>query len=104
MSSKLEQIFCVSMLTRISTGVSQSSLSKSYMGKAGSDAGADRACVLSLTADSPKHTGREWPALRVQWDLSLRGLVDSTNGDIFSSKAFLAQRNEPRLGSILKRY
>ena len=54
------------------------------------------ACVLTLL-NAP-----EWPALRAQSDLSLKGLVEGTYGDIFPSKAFLAKRNAPRLGSILK--
>ena len=48
-----------------------------------------RACVLTL------RNAPEWPALRVQSDLSLKGLVESTYGDIFPSQAFLAQRNAP---------
>jgi hypothetical protein len=36
-----------------------------------------RACVLTL------RNAPEWPALRVQLDLSLKGLVESTYGDIF---------------------
>jgi len=56
-----------------------------------------RACVLTL------RNAPEWPALRGQLDLSLRELVESTYGDIFPPRAFLAQRNAPRLGSILKR-
>ena len=56
-----------------------------------------RACVLTV------RNAPEWPALRVQLDLSLKGLVESTYGDIFPAKAFLAQRNAPPLGSILKR-
>ena len=34
---------------------------------------------------------------------SRRALVESTFGDIFPPKVFLAQSNSPRLGSILKR-
>ena len=59
-----------------------------------------RSCVLTLRNAS------EWPALRLQSDLSLKGLMESTHGDIFPdfpSKAFLAQRKAPRLGSIFKR-
>ena len=55
-----------------------------------------RACVLTL------RNAPEWPALRVQLDLSLKELVESTYGDIFPPRAFLAQCNAPRLGSILK--
>ena len=54
-----------------------------------------RACVLTL------RNALEWPVLWVQLDLSLKGLAESTYGDIFPSKTFLAQRNAPRLGSIL---
>ena len=96
------------MLKRISTGVSQSSdTQQSFVGKAGSDAAAEgkgarqpvfetyRVCVLNL----PNAT--EWPALtrRVQMDLSVKGLVESTYVDIFPSKVFLAQCNSPRLDS-----
>ena len=49
----------------------------------------DRACLLTL------RNAQEWPALRIQMDLNLKGLVESTNGDIFPSKVFLAQRNAP---------
>ena len=56
-----------------------------------------RACVLTL------RNAPEWPALRVRLDLSLKELVESTYGDIFPPRAFLAQCNAPRLGSILKR-
>ena len=57
-----------------------------------------RACHGVLTL----RNAPEWPALRVQLDLSLRQLVESTYGDIFPPRAFLAQRNAPLLGSILK--
>ena len=50
-----------------------------------------RACVLTLR-NAQECQG---PALRVQLDLSLKGLVESTYGDIFPAKAFLAQRNAP---------
>ena len=54
-----------------------------------------RVCVLNLT------NATEWPALtrRVQMDLSVKGLVESTYVDIFPSKVFLAQCNSPRLDS-----
>jgi len=57
-----------------------------------------RACVLTL------RNAPEWPALRERLDLSLRTLTEeSTFGDIFPQRAFLAQSSAPRLGSILKR-
>jgi hypothetical protein len=55
-----------------------------------------RACVLTL------RNAPEWPALKSQLDLSLKELVESTYGDIFHPRVFLAQCNVPRLGSILK--
>jgi len=56
-----------------------------------------RACVLTL------RNAPEWPALRELLDLSLKELTESTFGDIFPPRAFLAQSSAPRLGSILKR-
>ena len=56
-----------------------------------------RACVLTL------RNAREWPLLKERLDLRLTELVESTYGDIFPPRAFLAQSNAPRLGSILKR-
>ena len=56
-----------------------------------------RACVLTL------RNAPEWPTLRERLDLSLTELVESTYGDIFPPRAFLAQSNAQRLGSILKR-
>jgi hypothetical protein len=56
-----------------------------------------RACVLTL------RNAPEWPALKSQLDLNLKDLVESTYGDIFPPRVFLAQCNAPRLGSILKR-
>ena len=56
-----------------------------------------RACVLTL------RNAPEWPRLRELLDLSLKELTESTFGDIFPPRAFLAQSSAPRLGSILKR-
>ena len=56
-----------------------------------------KACVLTL------RNAPEWPALKEMIDLNLRELVESTFGDIFPERAFLAQLNAPRLGAILKR-
>lgn len=56
-----------------------------------------KACVLTL------RNAPEWTQLKEILDLRLTELVDSTVGDIFPKKAFLAQRNAPRLGSILKK-
>lgn len=56
-----------------------------------------RACVLTL------RNAPEWPQLRERLDLKLTELVESTFRDIFPPRAFLAQSNAPRLGSILKR-
>jgi len=56
-----------------------------------------RACVLTL------RNAPEWPQLRERLDLKLTELVESTFQDIFPPRAFLAQSNAPRLGSILKR-
>ena len=56
-----------------------------------------RACVLTL------RNAPEWPALRERLDLSLNELTESTFGDIFPRRVFLAQSSAPRLGSILKR-
>ena len=56
-----------------------------------------QACVLTL------RYAQEWPALRELLDLSLKELTESTFGDIFPLRAFLAQSSAPRLGSILKR-
>lgn len=56
-----------------------------------------RACVLTL------RNAPEFPRLKEQLDLSLRELTESTFGDIFPSRVFLAQSCAPRLGSILKR-
>jgi hypothetical protein len=56
-----------------------------------------RACILTL------RNAPEWPALRELLDLSLKELTESTFGDIFPPRAFLAQSSAPRLGSILKR-
>ena len=56
-----------------------------------------RACVLTL------RNAPEWPALRERLDLSLNELTESTFGDIFPRRAFVAQSSAPRLGSILKR-
>ena len=56
-----------------------------------------RACVLTL------RNAPEWPKLRELLDLSLKELIESTFGDIFPPRVFLAQSSAPRLGSILKR-
>jgi hypothetical protein len=56
-----------------------------------------RACVLTL------RNAPEWPLLKERLDLNLQDLVDTTYADIFPRRAFLAQCNAPRLGSILKR-
>ena len=56
-----------------------------------------RACVLTL------RNAPEWPILKERLDLSLQDLIESTFGDIFPRRAFLAQCNAPRLGSILRR-
>jgi hypothetical protein len=54
-----------------------------------------RACVLTI------RNAPEWPLLKE--DLNLQDLVDTTYADIFPCRAFLAQCNAPRLGSVLKR-
>ena len=56
-----------------------------------------RACVLTL------RNAPEWPMLKELLDLNLDKLRESTYGDIFPSRVFLAQSSAPRLGSILKR-
>ncbi len=56
-----------------------------------------RACVLTL------RNAPEWPMLKELLDLSLCKLTESTFGDIFPSRIFLAQSSAPRLGAILKR-
>ncbi len=56
-----------------------------------------RARVLTL------RNAPEWPQLRERLDLKLTALAESTFRDIFPPRAFLAQSNAPRLGSILKR-
>ena len=56
-----------------------------------------RACVLTL------RNAPEWPTLRELLDLSLNELTESTFGDIFPPRVFLAQSSAPRLESILKR-
>ena len=99
------------MLKSLSTRVPQSCLSRNRMGTAGSETGAKakgaaqffetyRACVLTL------RNAPEWPALKTQLGLSLKELVESTYGDIFPPRVFLAKCNAPpplRLGSILQR-
>ena len=55
-----------------------------------------KACVLTL------RNAPEWPALKEMIDLNLRELVESTFGDIFPERVFLAQLKAPRLGAILK--
>jgi hypothetical protein len=56
-----------------------------------------RACVLTL------RNAPEWPMLKELLDLNLNELRESTYGDIFPPRVFLAQSSAPRLGSILKR-
>ena len=56
-----------------------------------------RACVLTL------RNAPEWPSLKELLDLNLNELTESTFGDIFPPRVFLAQSSAPRLGSILKR-
>jgi len=56
-----------------------------------------RACILIL------RNAPEWPLLKELLDLNLQDLVDTTYADIIPRRAFLAQCNAPRLGSILKR-
>ena len=56
-----------------------------------------RACVLTL------RNAPEWPSLREMLDLNLKELTESTFGDIFPPRVFLARSSAPRLGSILKR-
>ena len=56
-----------------------------------------RACILTL------RNAPEWPLLKELLDLNLQDLVDTTYADIIPRRAFLAQCNAPRLGSILKR-
>ena len=55
-----------------------------------------RACVLTL------RNAPEWPLLKERLDLRLTELIQSTCGDIFPPRIFLAQSNTPRLGSIIK--
>ena len=56
-----------------------------------------RACVLTL------RNAPEWPLLKERLDLRLTELIQSTSGDIFPPRVFLAQSNAPRLGSIIKK-
>jgi hypothetical protein len=56
-----------------------------------------RACVLTL------RNAPEWPLLKERLDLRLTELIQSTCGDIFPPRVFLAQSNAPRLGSIIKK-
>ncbi len=56
-----------------------------------------RACVLTL------RNAPEWPLLKERLDLRLTELIQSTCGDIFPPRVFLAQPNAPRLGSIIKK-
>ena len=56
-----------------------------------------RACVLTI------RNAPEWPKLKELLDLKLTELVESTFGDVFPRRVFLAQSSAPRLGSILKR-
>jgi hypothetical protein len=55
-----------------------------------------RACVLTL------RNAPEWPMLKNMLDLSLDQLRESTYGDIFPKRVFLAQSSAPRLGSMLR--
>ena len=43
----------------------------------------------------------EWAALRERLDQSLKELMESTFGDIFPQRAFLAQSSAPRLDRFL---
>ena len=54
-----------------------------------------RACVLTI------RNAPEWPKLKELRDLNLIELVESTFGDVFPRRVFLAQSSAPRLGSIL---
>ena len=56
-----------------------------------------RACIITI------RSAPEWPLLKQRLDLRLTELIQNTFGDIFPPKVFLAQRNSPKLGSILKR-
>ena len=56
-----------------------------------------RACLLTL------RNAPEWPLLKEKLDLRLTELIQSTCGDIFPPRVFLAQTNAPRLGSIIKK-
>jgi len=53
------------------------------------------ACVLTLR-NAPK-----WAALMERLDQSLKELMESTFGDIFPQRAFLAQSSAPRLDRFL---
>jgi hypothetical protein len=44
----------------------------------------------------------EQTLLKARLDLRLKELIQSTCGDIFPPRVFLAQSNAPRLGSIIK--
>jgi hypothetical protein len=97
------------MLQRIPKVVPQNSVRRGYMGRRSELITRSRkepcdeffktyrACVLTL------RNAPEFPRLKEQLDLSLRELTESTFGDIFPSRVFLAQSCAPRLGSILKR-
>ena len=94
---------------RVSKMALSSIIQRGYVGEKGSDFESlsqedwedcfetYRSCVLTL------HNVQEWLLLRERLDLRLMELIKSTYGDIFPPKVFLAQSNEPRLGSILKR-
>ncbi len=56
-----------------------------------------RACVLTL------RNAPEWTLQKARLDLRLTELIQSTCGDIFPPRVFLAQSNDPRLGLIIKK-
>ncbi len=59
----------------------------------------DRFCETFLTL----RNAPEWPLLKERLDLRLTELIQSTYGDIFPPRVFLAQSNAPRLGSKIKK-
>ncbi len=56
-----------------------------------------RACVLTL------RNAPEWPMPKELLDLSFSELTESTFGDIFPPRVFLAQSSDSDRGAILKR-
>ncbi len=73
--------------------------SESHYQKEGGDSFFEtyRACVLTL------RNAPESPLLKERLDLRLTELIQSTYGDIFPPRGFLAQSNAPRLGSVIKK-